>query len=87
MTLIVCLKAKDCIVIAADSLTSLGKNIVSCTTEKLHQVATDAVTVSCGLSRVQGIGWQANLADFPRHRTARLSLPLGCNCKLSLMGF
>ncbi|MGR0188402.1 hypothetical protein [Azospirillum aestuarii] len=65
MTLIVCLKAKDCIVIAADSLTSLGRKIVSCTTEKLHNVATDAVTAGCGLSRVQGTGWQAILAGFP----------------------
>lgn len=65
MTLIVCLKARDCIVIAADSLTSLGKKIVSCTTEKLHQVAANAVAVGCGLSRVQGIGWRAILVDFP----------------------
>lgn len=65
MTLIVCLKAKDCIVVAADSLTSIGGKIVSCTTEKLHQVATDAVTANCGLSRVQGASWQAILTQFP----------------------
>jgi hypothetical protein len=72
VTLIVCLKAKDCIVMAADSLTSLGGKIVSCTTEKLHRVATDAVTASCGLSRVQGAGWRAILANFPAppHGTA-----------------
>lgn len=64
MTLIVCLKAKDCIVIAADSLTSLGGKIVSCTTEKLHQVAADAVTAGCGLSRVLGVGWRAILGGF-----------------------
>ncbi len=50
---------------SADSLTSLGGKIVSCTTEKLHQVATDAVTVGCGLSRVQGTSWGTILADFP----------------------
>lgn len=64
MTLVVCLKARDCIVISADSLTSLGGEIVSCTTEKLHQVGTAAVTVGCGLSRVQGIGWGPLLANF-----------------------
>jgi len=65
VTLILCLKARDCIVISADSLTSLGGKIVSCTTEKLHQVGTDAVTVSCGLSRVNDKGWGTILADFP----------------------
>ena len=70
VTLIVCLKAENCIVMAADSLTSLGGKVVSCTTEKLHRVATDAVTAGCGLSRVQGAGWQAILANFP-------TLPLG----------
>lgn len=64
MTLIVCLKAKYCIVIAADSLTSRGGKIVSCTTEKLHQVATDAVTAGSGLSRVQNVGWRAILAGY-----------------------
>lgn len=64
MTLIVCLKAKDCIVIAADSLTSRGGKIFSCTTEKLHQVATDAVTAGCGLSRVMGAGWHSILSNF-----------------------
>lgn len=66
MTLVVALKAKDCIVMAADSLTSLGGKVVSCTTEKLYQVAADAVTAGCGLSRVQGAGWQAILPRFPR---------------------
>jgi hypothetical protein len=64
VTLIVGLKAEDCIVMAADSLTSLGGKVVSCTTEKLHLVATDAVTAGCGLSRVQGAGWRAILANF-----------------------
>lgn len=65
VTLIVCLKAIDCIVIAADSLTSIGNRIVSCTTKKLHKVAPDAVTAGCGLARVHGNNWQQILGCFP----------------------
>ena len=65
MTLIVCLKAKDCIVIASDSLTSLGGKIVNCKTQKLHKVAESAVTAGCGLARVLSNDWQTILCRFP----------------------
>lgn len=65
MTLIVGLKAKDCIVIAADSLTSLGEKIVNCKTQKLRKVAENAVTAGCGLARVLSNDWQTILRRFP----------------------
>ncbi|WP_336764003.1 hypothetical protein [Asaia sp. VD9] len=69
MTLIVCLKAEDCIVFAADSLSSRGDAIISCTTQKLHAVAQDAVIASAGCSRVLGRNWQEILADFSQLRS------------------
>lgn len=64
MTLIVCLKARDCFVIAADSLTSRGQNTLNSATVKLHQVGPNAVVASCGLARVGGKYWDEILSGF-----------------------
>lgn len=65
LTLIICLKAQDCVVMAADSLTTRGDTTTSCTTEKLHQVGPESVTAGCGLSQVMGMDWRTLLAKFP----------------------
>lgn len=66
MTLIVCLKAQNCVVLAADSLTTRGGTVTSCTTAKLHQIGVEAVTAGCGLSRVIGQDWHEMLDAFPQ---------------------
>jgi hypothetical protein len=66
LTLIVCLKAQDCVVLAADSLTTRGGTVTSCTTEKLHRIGVEAVTAGCGLSRVMGQDWSGMLDAFPQ---------------------
>lgn len=65
MTLIVCLKALDCVVMAADSLTTRGRTVTSCTTVKLHRIGVEAVTAGCGLSQVMGQDWGTVLSQFP----------------------
>ncbi len=65
MTLIVCLKALDCVVMAADSLTTRGRTVTSCTTVKLHRIGVEAVTAGCGLSQVMGQDWGTVLSKFP----------------------
>lgn len=58
MTLIVCLKAQGCIVIAADSLTtSASGKVFKSTTKKIHMIESNAATVGCGLARVKGVYW------------------------------
>ncbi|MBL7234896.1 hypothetical protein [Komagataeibacter oboediens] len=64
MTLIVCLKARDCFVIAADSLTSRGQNTLNSATVKLHRVGPNAVVANCGLAMVGGKYWDGILSGF-----------------------
>lgn len=70
MTLIVCLKAKDCVVFAADSLTTKKKygtdEIVEVSSEtiKSHDIQNRAVAAGCGMSRIQGRYWSDIIAGF-----------------------
>lgn len=51
--------------LAADSLSTRGETITSCTTVKLHQIGQEAVTAGSGLSRVMGQDWRTVLQGFP----------------------
>lgn len=58
MTLIVCLKARDSIVVAADSLTTNSSgHVFSKQTNKIHKFGQKAATAGCGLARVSGKCW------------------------------
>lgn len=57
MTLLVCLKASDCIVMAADSLTTLKGQVKSTTTIKVHRLDSHAAACGCGLARVNNEDW------------------------------
>lgn len=70
MTLIVCLKAQDCVVFAADSLTTVTKydsgktEALDCNTVKLHSITNRAVMGGCGMSRIQGEYWSSLITRF-----------------------
>ena len=54
LTLIVAVEAADCIVMAANSLTTTSGRVISCDTQKLHQVSATDIAASAGASRLQG---------------------------------
>lgn len=70
MTLIVCLKAQDCIVFAADSITTVQKNgadsveVVSCDTRKLHSLSGLAIAAGAGTARIRGRYWSDRISGF-----------------------
>lgn len=68
MTLIVCMKAKGCIVIAADSLTTHpSRGVISLTTKKIHTLGTNAATAGCGLARVNQKDWESIFRSYRQH--------------------
>lgn len=64
MTLIIAVEAANCMVMAADSLTTVRDRVVSCDTLKIHQVSVTDVAAGAGASRIQGRYWSENLPVF-----------------------
>lgn len=65
MTLIVCLKADNCIILAADSLTTKTRGgVVSRNTKKIHKIAMNAAVAVCGLAKVNNHNWEYHLASY-----------------------
>ncbi|GGB39812.1 hypothetical protein GCM10011380_31660 [Sphingomonas metalli] len=64
MTLIIAVEAVDCMVLAADSLTTVRDRVVSCDTVKIHQVSATDVAAGAGASRIQGRYWSEILPGF-----------------------
>jgi len=67
MTLIVALEAKDCFVMAADSLTTLSGRAVGCDTQKVHQVSVMSMAATAGRSHLSGRYWSQILDSFLRN--------------------
>lgn len=64
MTLIVALEAKDCFVMAADSITTLSGRVVGCDTQKVHQLSAMSIAATAGRSHLSGRYWSQILAGF-----------------------
>ena len=69
MTIIVCFKATDCVVIAADSRTSIGASVSNNSTQKIHLTGSSLATTSCGLARVNGKPWSCIMPEFVPKKT------------------
>ena len=48
MTLIVCLRAQECVVFAADTLTNVSGRVQNCKTVKVHKLSDRTVVAGCG---------------------------------------
>jgi Proteasome subunit len=64
LTLIICIKATDYIVMAADRLTTVGQRVISCDTQKLHQISSHAITTASGCSMILGRYWSQIIPNF-----------------------
>jgi hypothetical protein len=64
VTLIIGVRAADCFVVAADSLTTGGGGGIKCDTVKVHQVTDSLIAAGAGNARVLGRYWHEILPDF-----------------------
>ena len=58
------MKAQNCIVFAADSLTSISGRVVTCTATKIHRLSAKAVAAGCGWAGTSTRKWSDVFAEF-----------------------
>jgi len=64
LTLIVAVEAANCFVMAADSLTTMKGKVVSCDTQKLHQVSRTHIAAGAGRALVGTRYWSQVIPSF-----------------------